>query len=55
MGPENPQGVTRDTARDLDALVEELAALKGAATYRLMNPEYEVLRYRLEAAPAEAV
>jgi hypothetical protein len=44
--------VTRDTARDLSALVGELAALKGDATHWLTDPEYEVLRYRLEAAHA---
>jgi hypothetical protein len=54
MGPQDPKDVTRDTARDLSALVGELAALKGDATHWLTEPEYEVLRYRLEAAHAAA-
>ena len=29
MGPEDPKYATRDTTRDLSALVGELAALKG--------------------------
>jgi len=41
-------------ARDLSTLVGELAALKGDATHWLTDPEYEVLRYRLEAAHAAA-
>ena len=52
MGPQEPKDVTRDTARDLSALVGELAALKGDATHSLTGSEYEVLRYRLEAAHA---
>ncbi len=54
MGPQDPKDVTRDTARDLSALVGELAALKGDAIHWLTDPEYEVLRYRLEAAHAAA-
>jgi hypothetical protein len=54
MGPQYPKDVTRDTARDLSALVGELAALKGDATHWITDPEYEVLRYRLEAAHAAA-
>jgi hypothetical protein len=52
MGPKDPKDVTRDTARDLSALVGELAALKADATHWLTDPEYEVLRHRLEAAHA---
>ena len=52
MGPQDPKDVTRDTARDLSGLVGELAALKADATHCLTDPEYEVLRYRLEAAHA---
>jgi hypothetical protein len=54
VGPQDPKDVTRDTARDLSGLVGELAALKGDATHWLTDPEYEVLRYRLEAAHAAA-
>ena len=54
MGPQDPKDVTRDTARDLSALVGELAALKGDATHWLEGPEYSALRHRLEAAPAAA-
>jgi hypothetical protein len=52
MVPRDPKGVTRDTARDLSALVGELAALKADATHWLTDPAYELLRYRLEAAHA---
>jgi hypothetical protein len=52
MGPQDPKDVTRDTARDLSGLVGELAALKADASQWLTEPEYEVLRYRLEAAHA---
>jgi hypothetical protein len=38
MGPQDPMDVTRDTARDLSALVGELAALKGDATHWLTDP-----------------
>jgi hypothetical protein len=54
VGPQDPKDVTRDTARDLSALVGELAALKADATHWLIEPGYEVLRYRLEAAHAAA-
>jgi hypothetical protein len=47
MGPQDPKDVTRDTARDLSALVGELAALKGDATHWLIDPEYAALRHRL--------
>jgi hypothetical protein len=57
MGPQDPKDVTRDTVRDLSALVGELTALKADATHWLTDPEYASLRHRLEAAhaPAEAV
>lgn len=42
--------MTRDTARDLSALVGVLAALKGDAAHWLTEPEYAALRHRLEAA-----
>jgi hypothetical protein len=54
LGPEDPKDVSRDTAPDLLALVGKLAALKEYATEWLTDPEYEVLRYRLEAAHAAA-
>jgi hypothetical protein len=54
VGPQDPKDVTRDTARDLSGLVGELAALKADATHWLTDPEYEVLRYRLEATHAAA-
>jgi hypothetical protein len=44
----------RNVARDLSALVGELAAVKGDATHWLTDPEYEVLRYRLKVAHAAA-
>jgi hypothetical protein len=52
MGPQDPKDVARDTARDLSALVGELAALNGDATYWLTDPEYAALRHRLEGAHA---
>ena len=54
MAPEDPKDGARDTARDLSALVGELAALKGDATHWLTDPEYAALRLRLEAALVEA-
>src|SRR5829696_8366130 len=54
MGPQDPKDVNRDTARDLSALVGELAALMGDATHWLTDPEYAALRLRLEAAHAAA-
>ena len=54
MGLQGPKDVTRDTARDLSALVGELAALKIDATHWLTEPEYAALRHRLEAAHAAA-
>jgi hypothetical protein len=52
MGPQDPKDVTKDTARELSALVGEPAALKGAATHWLTDPAYAALRHRLEAAHA---
>ena len=52
MGPQDPRDVTKDTARDLSALVGEFAALKGDATHWLTDPKYAALRHRLEAAYA---
>jgi hypothetical protein len=54
MGPQDPKDVTRDTARDLSALVGELAALKADATHWLTDPEYAALKHRLEAVHASA-
>jgi hypothetical protein len=54
MGPQDPKDVTRDTARDLSALVGELAALKADARHWLTGAEYAALRHRLEAAHAAA-
>jgi hypothetical protein len=44
--------VTRDIARDLTALVKELAALKGDATHWHEGPEYAPLKHRLAYAHA---
>ena len=52
MGPQDPKDVTRDTARDLTALVGKIAALKGDATHWLEGPEYATLKHRLEYAHA---
>jgi hypothetical protein len=52
VGLQDPKDVTKDTARDLSALVGELAALKADATHWLTDPEYAALRHRLEAAHA---
>jgi hypothetical protein len=54
MGLQDPKDVTRDTARNLSALVGELAALKGDATHWLTGTEYAAIRHRLEAAHAAA-
>jgi hypothetical protein len=54
VGPQDPKDVTRDTARDLSAVVGELAALKADAAHWLTDPEYATLRHRLEAAHAAA-
>ena len=52
MGPQEPQDVSRDIARDLTALVREIAALKGDANHWLEGPEYAALKHRLEYAHA---
>jgi hypothetical protein len=52
MGPQDAKDVARDTARDLSALVGELAALRADAHYWLTDPEYAALKYRLEDAHA---
>ena len=49
MGPQEPKDVTRDIARDLSALVGELAALKGDANHWLTDTAYVAFRHRLEA------
>jgi hypothetical protein len=54
MGPQDPKDVARDIARDLSALVGELAALEGDAAHWLTSPEYAALRHRLENANATA-
>ena len=50
MGPQEPNDVSRDIARDLTGMAGEIAALKGDAGHRLTGPEYAALRYRLEDA-----
>lgn len=52
MGPQDPRDVTRDKARDLSALVGEVAALKDDANHWLEGPEYASLKHCLEAAHA---
>jgi hypothetical protein len=52
MGPQDQKDVARDTARDLSALVGELAALKADAGHWFTDPEYAALRHRLGAAHA---
>jgi hypothetical protein len=55
VGPqEEPKDVTRDVARDLSVLTGELATLKGDAAHWLNDPEYAILRHRLEDAHAAA-
>jgi hypothetical protein len=54
VGPQGTKDVARDTARDLSALIGELAALKGAATHWLIDREYAALRHSLKAAHAAA-
>jgi len=54
VGPQDLKDVGRDTARDLSALVGELAALKGDANHWLTDAEYAALKHRLEAAHAAA-
>jgi hypothetical protein len=52
VGPQDPKDLSRDTARDLSAVVGELAALKADATHWLTDPEYVALRHCLEDAHA---
>ena len=52
MGPQEPQDVTRDLARDLSGMSGELAALKADARHWLTDPEYANLHLRLENAHA---
>ena len=52
MGPQDPQDVTRDLARDLTGMVGELAALKADACHWLTDPEYADLHLRLGNAHA---
>jgi len=40
VGPQDPKGVTRDTARDFSGLAGELAALKADAHHWLDGTEY---------------
>jgi hypothetical protein len=54
VGPQDPRDVSRDTARDLSALVGELTASKGDAIHWLTDLEYAALRHHLEAALMEA-
>lgn len=50
MGPQEPNDVSRDIARDLTGMAGEIAALKGDAGHWLTGPEYAALRHRLEDA-----
>jgi hypothetical protein len=52
MGPQEPKDVARDTARDLPAMVGELAALKGTLTnlYNQRPTWLENAHARLDAA-----
>jgi hypothetical protein len=52
MGPQEPNDVARDTARDLSGLAGELAALKADARHWLTATEYAGLHLRLEDAHA---
>jgi len=52
VGPQDPNDVTRNIARDLSGLAGELAALKADARHWLTDPEYAVLHLRLENAHA---
>jgi hypothetical protein len=54
MGPQDPKDAARDTARDLSALVGELAVLKADAHHWLTNPEFASLKHRLEDTHAAA-
>jgi hypothetical protein len=52
MGPQDPKDVIRDIARDLTALVGEIAVLKGDANHWLEGPEYATLKHGLGDAHA---
>jgi hypothetical protein len=52
MGPQDPKDISRDIARDLSAVVKELAALKADAGHWLTSAEYSALQLRLESAHA---
>jgi hypothetical protein len=52
VGPQDPQDVTRDLARDLSGLAGELAALKADARNWLTDPKYAVLHLCLGNAHA---
>jgi thiamine phosphate synthase YjbQ (UPF0047 family) len=52
VGPQDSKDVTRDIARDLTALVGEIAASKGDARHRLTDPEHADLHLRLGNAHA---
>jgi len=52
MGPQDPNDVSRDIARDLTGIAGELAALKGDAAHWLTSSEYDALKHRLEDAHA---
>jgi hypothetical protein len=52
MGPQGPKDVSRDIARDLTALVREIAALMGDTNHWLEGPEHATLKHRLEYAYA---
>jgi hypothetical protein len=52
VGPQDPEDVAKDTARNLSGLAEELAALKADAYPWLTGSEYAALRHRLEDARA---
>jgi hypothetical protein len=55
VGPQDPKDAARDIARDLTALVGEIAALKGDATHWLEGSEYATLKHRLEYAHAALI
>jgi hypothetical protein len=52
MGPQDPKEIARDLARELTALVGELASLQAGANQRLTDPEYVTLRKHLDVAHA---
>jgi hypothetical protein len=52
VGSQDPKDLARDGARDLSGMSGEPAALKRDAVHWLTDPEYAVLRHRLEAAHA---